>query len=156
MSLVAAGEEGFNYTPLSKIIVLATCTATLADWIAQARAVSTVSPVLKALAFETVLQLGCFMLMMYNCRAFERRVGSRKFGSFVAGGIVAGLLVLVGWERWSTTQYGIHGLPFLPYLTLPPTLCHSVYYADSDRGQQPDPPPINGNLVLLCVGTWVR
>lgn len=156
MSLVAAGEEGFAYAPISKIIVLATCIATFGDWIARARAVAAVSPVLKVLAFETFLQLGCFMLMMYNCRAFERRVGSRKFGSLLAGGAMAGLMMAVGWERLSTVHHGVRGLPFLPFLTLAPTLCHVSHYTDSRVEPTAWLKPINGNLVLLCVAVVVR
>ena len=68
---------------------------------------------------------------------------------------MAGLMMAVGWERLSSVQHGIRGLPFLPFLTLAPTLCHVSHYADSREEPLPGVKPINGNLVLLCVALLV-
>eukprot|EP00892_Ulva_mutabilis_P012542 jgi/Ulvmu1/9660/UM054_0092.1 len=150
MSLVSAGEEGFASAPISKLIVLGSCAATFGSWIATARGVASARPFVSLLAFDTFVQLAVFCGMMYNCRAFERRVGSRKFGSFLAGGIVLGLMTASACARLWHMQRGQHRLHFLPFLCLPSTLCNSCprmsWTSDASPGQQ----DINGNLVLLC------
>ena len=154
--MIAAGEEGFAFAPLSKIIALGSLVSTFGNWIAEARAAATVSPFLKLLAFDTFLQLGCFFLMMYNSRVFERRVGSRKFGSFLAGGVVFGLMMATGWAWLWVVESHSHRLPFLPFLCLPPTLCNVCPYPRSKQMPSVGQHQLNGNLVLLCTGMLVR
>ena len=130
MAGLQAGAAGFANTPVSRGVVLVTAAGTVASWVAAGKGIRLENAIVREMAqqlgLQTAWQAIVCLTLLYNFRLLERRVGSGRFGAFVAYSVGCVTLGRVLLAKLAPSLRWVPGPVGLMAACIPPVLCNVV------------------------------
>lgn len=156
MVALQAGAAGFLDAPVTRGLCAAVASGTVAAWVAEGKGVQVSNVVarelLQQLGLATAWQAIVCLSLLYNFRLLERRVGSGRFGAFVAYGVACSSIARAVSSRVLPDLRWLPGPVSIVVACVPPVLCNVASPAAASMFGL----PITGKAYVLMAVTQVR